>query len=164
MLPWRSLTLLIAKLISPSKRAWISSLWMAPLCFGAESLFPKQQSWCIFGSRRLPTKQQRKSWHGSWSWWIKWGNGISFDPPQRKIQFGLTSIMNVLCFLLYFDGCFCCCLASKLTVMCSSSSACCLECPRLWRITNLSLVVNKQDQRTMKTAIYFWSFRCLRTF
>ena len=96
----------------------------APFCFGAESLFPKQQSWCIFGSSRLPTKQQRKSWHGSWSWWIKWGNGISFDPPQRKIQFGLTSIMNVLCFLLYFDGCFCCCLASKLTVMCSSSGAC----------------------------------------
>ena len=28
-----------------------------------------------------------------------------------------------------------------------------LECPRLWRIMDLSLVVNKQDQRTMKTAI-----------
>ena len=28
-----------------------------------------------------------------------------------------------------------------------------LECPRLWRITDLSLMVNKQDQRTMKTAI-----------
>ena len=28
-----------------------------------------------------------------------------------------------------------------------------LECPRLWRITDLSLVVNKQDQRAMKMAI-----------
>ena len=28
-----------------------------------------------------------------------------------------------------------------------------IEWPRLWQITDLSLVVNKQDQRAMKTAI-----------
>ena len=50
-------------------------------------------------------RRHRKSWHGSWSWWIKWGNGISFDPPQRKIQFGLTSIMNVLSFPLRCRSC-----------------------------------------------------------
>ena len=37
-----------------------------------------------------------------------------------------------------------------------------LECPRLWRITDLNLVVNKHDKRTMKTAIKifsaFWLF------
>ena len=34
-----------------------------------------------------------------------------------------------------------------------------IECPRLWRITDLSLVVNKQDQRAMKMAItFFWPF------
>ena len=38
-----------------------------------------------------------------------------------------------------------------------------LECPRLWRITDLSLAVNKQGQRTMKMAmkifLTFLSFR-----
>ena len=75
----------------------------------------------------------------------------------------LRSISNKLCTYLkvkptnhflvvlirptYLDGISCYTLHSSAIILLR------LECPRLWRITDLSLVVNKHDQRTMKTAI-----------